>query len=270
METMRIRILQGRGLDERDDIGPELAAIVNETFVRENFPDEDPLGKKVRVTVSLGYGSPTWKIVGVVGDLRSRGLDVAPEAQIYVPHGLYGPENMSVTVRTQPSAPPVLPAIRAVLREKSADVPMYRVETVEAAFQRQVAPTRFYLVLIGIFAGLAAILAAVGLYGVVSYTASRRSREIGLRFALGAPRDEILKMVLAQGMTPAVFGLAAGLTVAFFVGEIMEAVLFGVSPRDPWIFAGTSALLLVVAFLATLAPAYRASHIDPTTALRLD
>jgi predicted permease len=270
METMRIRPVRGRGLTARDDLGPELVAMVNETFVRENFAGEDPIGKEVRVTVSLGYGSPSWRIVGVVGDVRSRGLDVLPEAQIYVPHGRYGPENMNIAIRTHREAGSVLPAVRAVLREKNADAPMYRVETVEEAVQRQVAPTRFYLVLIGIFAGLAAVLAAVGLYGVVAYSASRRTREIGLRFALGAPREGILRMVLAQGMAPAVVGLALGLLAAYFGGQVMEAILFEVQPRDPWIFAGTSLLLLVVALLATLVPAHRASKIDPARALRFE
>ena len=270
MQTMRIRLVRGRALTTPDDSAPVPVAVVNETFVRENFPDEDPIGKDVRVSVSLGFGSPTWRIVGVMGDVRSRGLDVEPEAEIYVPHGLYGPEDMSITLRTHEGAPPVLPAARALLRRSSADVPMYRVETVEEAVKRQVAPTRFYLLLIGIFATLAALLAAVGLYGVVAYSASRRSREIGLRLALGAPRKDIMRMLLVQGMAPAAVGLSLGLLTAFFGGHVMGAILFGVEPRDPWIFLATSLLLVVVAILATIVPAHRASRIDPAHALRFE
>ena len=267
METMRIAVVRGRGLTANDDVDPLPAAVINETFARENFPDEDPIGQEVRVTVSLGYGSPTWRIVGVVRDVRSRAIDAEPEPQIYVPHGLYGPENLTVTMRTRRGAS-VMPAVREILRDMGPNVPMYRVETVSEALQRQVAPTRFYLVLIGAFAALAAALAAVGLYGVVSYSASRRTREIGLRFALGAEREGIVMMVLAQGLAPAATGLVLGLTAAFFAGHVMEAVLFGVQPRDPWIFGSTSLFLFVVAAVATFAPAQRASRIDPVRALR--
>ena len=270
METMRIPILRGRGLQEADDYNAEPVALVNETFVRENFPNEEPLGQSVRVTVNLGYGSPTWRIVGIVGDVRTRGLELDAEAQIYVPHGQFGPSAMSITVRSVPGAPPLLPAIREEVRQLNPNLPLYRVDTLEEALRQQVAPTRFYLVLISLFAGLAAVLAAIGLYGVVAYAVSRRTREIGLRVALGANRDGIVRLVLGQGMRPALVGLAFGLGAAFFGGRVMEAVLFGVEPRDPLIFGATGVLLFVVALAATIVPAYRASRVDPVTALRTE
>jgi len=189
-------------------------AVINEAFVRENFPGEDPIGQSVRVTVSLGYGSPTWRIVGIVGDVRSRGLQAETEAQIYMPHGQYGPGDLAVTVRSTPGAPPLLPVIREEVRAMDASLPLYQVETVEQALQRQIAPTRFYMILVALFAALAAVLAAVGLYGVVAYSVSRRTREIGLRVALGAGRDGIVRLVVGQGMRPALIGLAVGLGVA--------------------------------------------------------
>ena len=270
METMRIPVIRGRGLTEADDREAEPVAVINETFVRENFPGEDPIGQSLRVTVNLGYGSPTWRIVGIVGDVRSRGLERESEAQIYMPHGQYGPGDLAITVRSTPGGPPLLPVIREEVRAMDAGLPLYQIETVEEALQRQVAPTRFYMILVGLFAGLAAVLAAVGLYGVVAYSVSRRTREIGLRVALGAGRDGIVRLVVGQGMRPALLGLIVGLGVALAGGRVMEALLFGVQPRDPVILGGTALLLAVVTLAAAILPAYRASRVDPVKALRAE
>ena len=270
METMRIPVLRGRGLTEADDHDAEPVALINETFVRENFPNEEPLGQGVRVTVDLGYGSPSWRIVGIVGDVRARALELETEAQIYVPHGQYGPSSLSITVRGTPGAPPLMPALREEVRRVNPNLPLYRIDTLEEALRQQVAPTRFYLVLVSMFAGLAAVLAAIGLYGVVAYAVSRRTREIGLRVALGARKDGIVRLVLGQGMRPATLGLLVGLAAAFFGGRVMEAILFGVQPRDPVIFGATGVLLFVVALAATVLPAYRAAQIDPVKALRAE
>jgi predicted permease len=267
-ETMRIALRRGRLLEPADDAGAEPVAVVNEAFARAAFPDEDPLDKLVEITVDMGYGSPDYRIVGIVADVRARTIVDEAEPQIYVPHGVFGPEDLTVTLRLSPGAPPVLPAARTILKAMDADVPMYRVETVEEAVGRNVAPTRFYLVLIGAFAVLASLLAAVGLYGVVSYNAASRTRELGLRIALGARREGILRMVLFQGMIPALAGLALGLASAFGTARVLNAILFGVEPRDPAVYAGTAALLLVTALLATILPARRASRVDPLVALR--
>jgi ABC-type antimicrobial peptide transport system permease subunit len=266
---MRIPLRRGRLLETRDDTTAEPVAVVNEAFVHDNFPDEDPIGRLVRVTVDLGYGSPYFRVVGIVGDVRSRRIGEDPEAQIYVPHGIYGPDNLTVNLRTVPGAAGVIPQVRAVLEDMDPTIPMYRVETIAEAFGRQLAPARFYLVLIGAFAALAALLAAVGLYGVAAYNTSRRTRELGLRLALGAEQTGVLKLVLVQGMLPAMAGLAVGLVAAFFGGRVMSAILFGVEPRDPTIFGATALVLLVVALVATLLPARRASRVDPVVALRL-
>ncbi len=269
LQTMRIPLIRGRALDATDDdANAEPVAVVNETFVRENFPNEDPIGHIVRTAVSLGYGTPSWRIVGIVGDVRARALEMEAESQMYMPHGHYGPANMSVTIRGAAGVPPLLPSIRKEVRKLDADLPLYRVETVEEALRRQGAPTRFYLVLVGLFAGLAAGLAAVGLYGVVAYSVSRRTREIGLRVALGARREGIIGLVLGQGMRPAVLGLFAGLGAALLGGRVMEALLFGVQPRSPLIFGATGLLLILVTLAAATLPAYRASRVDPVIALR--
>ena len=177
---------------------------------------------------------------------------------------------MTITVRGVPGAAPPLPAIREEVRRMNANLPLYGIDTLEEAFRQEVAPTRFYLVLVGLFAGLAAVLAAIGLYGVVAYAVSRRTREIGLRVALGAQREGIIRLVVGQGMRPAIVGLGVGLTAAYYGGRVMEAILFGVQPRDPLIFGVTAVLLVVVALVATALPAYRASRVDPVRALRAD
>ena len=270
LETMGIAVRRGRSLRPEDDVGDDRVAVVNEAFVQDNFPDEDPLGKSVRVTVSLGYGSPYFRIVGVIGDVRGRAVISDPAPGMWVPHGQFGPESMTVTVRTVADAPPIVPLIRAAVRSRDANLPLYNVETMGQAVSRQIAPTRFYMILAGAFAGLAALLAAVGLYGVAAYAASRRTREIGVRVALGADRGGIVRLVLGQGIRPAVWGLLAGLTGAYFGATLLEALLFGVTPRDPAIFAAVAVMLAVVAVAATVLPARRASKIDPVVALQAE
>ncbi len=271
METMRIPILRGRGLTEVDDYSEEPGALVNETFVRVNFPNEEPIGQSLRAPFDLGNGgAAAWRIVGVVPDIRAQALELEGNATIYVPHGRLGPANMTVTVRGIPGTAPLLPAIREEVRRMNPNLPLYRIDTLEEAVRRQVAPTRFYLVLVGLFAGLAAALAAIGLYGVVAYSVSRRTREIGLRVALGAKREGIVRLVVGQGMSPAIVGLGVGLAAAYYGGRVMEAILFGVQPRDPLIFGATGVLLVVVALIATIVPAYRAARVDPVRALRAD
>jgi predicted permease len=269
LETMRIAVVRGRGLVASDDFGPEPVALVNESFVREVFPSEDPLGHEVSMTIDLGYGSPAWRIVGVVADVRSRGLELEPAPEILVPHGLFGPESVTVTVRSRPGAI-ILPEVRDILRDMDPAVAIHRIETMTEVVEREIAPTRFHLALVGAFAGLAALLAAVGIYGVVAYAAASRTREIGLRLALGAERASVSRLVLAQGLKPAALGLALGLAASCLGGRAIEAVLFGVHPRDPSVFLATSLLLLSVALVATLLPARRAGRIDPVRAIRFE
>ena len=269
-ETMGIERLAGRTFEPGDDVGPERVVLINETFARQHFAGQDPIGQRLELNVELGYGTAAGRIVGVVRDVRGRRLETQPGAHVYVPHGLFGPNSLTVAVRLRPDAPSPLPALRQIVAQLDPNVPMYRIETVEQAVREQIAPTRFYLILSLVFAGLAAILAAVGLYGVVAYGVSRRRREIGLRAALGASRPGLLRMVLARGMKPAIFGLALGLIASWFGSRVLAATLFGVEARDPWTFGSTAALLIAVSLLATLAPAWRASRIEPATALRMD
>jgi predicted permease len=270
LETMGIRVVQGRALVESDDTDPEPVALVNEQFVREHFPTEDPIGQTARVGVSLGYGSKPYRIVGVIADVRSQAISAEPEAEMWMPHGHFGPEAMNVAVKLAPGADPPLAEIRDIVRGMDPNLPLYRIETVEEAVSQQVAPTRFYLLLLLSFASVAALLAAVGLYGVAAYAASRRTHEIGLRVALGAPRGQVLRLILGHGLRPAIAGLAVGLVAAWWGGRVLRAILFTVDPRDPTVFALVSMLLVIVALAASWLPARRATAIDPALALRGD
>lgn len=271
LAALRIPIVQGRPLTDADNRSDgERVALVNQEFVRQHFPDEDPIGRRIRVTVDLGFGSPYWRIVGIVGDVHFDALAREPRADIYMPHAQYGPRGMTVHVRTNPDAPPVLPAIRRAVRSLDPNVPIYRIESVEQVISNEIAPTRLFVLLVGGFAATAALLAAIGLYGVVSYIVAQRTREIGIRVALGARPKAIARLVVRQGLQPAVLGLAVGLLGALLAGRVMEAVLFGVDPRDPAIYGAVVILMIAVTLVAAAVPAVRASRTDPVEVLRAE
>jgi predicted permease len=267
-ETMRMPITQGRGFMESDDWGGDPVAVVSAAFVQDNFPGEDPIGKRFSITVDLGFGSPTWRIVGVTPDIRWRSLEQIAQPMTYVPHGQYGPEDMHVIVRSAANTPPVIPTVREVVRSLNPDVPLYSIETFDDVLRTQLAPTTLYLSLVGAFAVVAALLAAVGLYGVVSYIVSSRSREIGVRIALGAGRRRVVREILGRGMQPVLVGLVFGVILAAAAGQILESVLYGVNPRDPGTFLSAAVLLTVVAMSAITIPALRASRVSPASTLR--
>jgi hypothetical protein len=263
-------VLRGRGIEPTDRDDSEPVALVSETFVRENFPNEDPLGQRVRATVSFGYDRRDhFTVVGVVADTR-RQLTDDFRAQIYVPHAQFGPEFLTVHVAGEAGAGGLLPAARGVVAELEPNVPLTRTETLVEAVDRATATTRFYLALVAAFAVLAVVLAAVGLYGVVSYLVSRRTREIGVRVALGAGSGRVRTMVVLQGLIPALGGLAAGTVAAVASGRLVESVLFQVDARDPVVLGSVVILLLGVTIVATLVPARRATQVDPVHALRAE
>ena len=270
LETMRIPVLRGRGIADTDRISSAPVAVVNETFVRENFPGEEPLGQRFSLSVDFGFGSPTYEIVGVAADVLSSDVTGEPNAAAYVPLTHTGISFMVVHVRSRAGTPPPASQLHARIAAIDPNLPAFDLETVRDAVHRTVAPTRFYLVLIGGFAALAVILAALGLYGVVSYQVARQTREIGVRLALGARAGGVVGMVLFTGLRPAVAGVVIGLAAALAAGRIMESLLFGVRPNDPLTLAAVPALLLCVVVIASLVPALRAAHVDPVSALRSD
>jgi putative ABC transport system permease protein len=208
-----------------------------------------------------------WTIVGIAGDVR-RTLTGAPRGDVYVALDQYGPGSMTVMMRTSADMVPGAGTIREVVRSLDPGLPVMGLETVADAMREAVAPTRFYLLSMAIFTGLAVVLACVGLYGVVAYVVSQRIREIGIRLALGAQREQVVRLVLKQGLSPAMVGVLSGLALALALGRLAESLLFDVSPRGPVIMAAVVGVLTLVTFAASLLPARRASQVDQAVALR--
>jgi predicted permease len=267
LATVGIPLIRGRSIEASDGTNTMPVAVVSETFARNNFPGEDAIGKRFEVTADFGYGSPLWTIVGIVGDVR-RALSSGPREEVYVPLSQYGPGGLTVTMRTSPGITPNAASIRDAVRSLDTALPIIGLESVEDAMREEVAPARFYLSSMAIFAGLAVVLACVGLYGVVAYIVSQRGREIGIRLALGAQRDQVVRLVLAQGLRPAIYGVVLGLALALALGRVAGSLLFDVSPRDPFIMTTVVVSLVLVAIAASWLPALRASRVDPANALR--
>ena len=268
LETMGIPVVRGRGILPSDRVGSGEVALVNQTLAQALFPGEDPIGRRIRVSVDFGYGSPMSTIVGVVADTRNLSLTGQVRGSYYVPQRQFGPSFLTVAVRTRPGVESVVGAIRDEVTAMDPNLPLRSVETMEEVVAQAMAPTRFFLTLLGVFAVLAVCLAAVGLYGVATYMVSRRRQEIGIRMALGAQGNRVTGMVVRQAAVPTVLGVAGGLLVALAGARVMEGLLFEVNPRDPLVFALVPMILLMVALLSTVLPARQASRVDPGEALR--
>jgi putative ABC transport system permease protein len=267
-EALRIPVLHGRNFDRTDRIDAQRVVIISESFARRYYPDDEPLGKQIEVQVSFGYAEDQPRtVVGVVGDVRTAGLTRDPQPELYVPVSQSGPNFLSLAVRAAPGVD-VMPTAREVVRRLDPDVPPRWVETLESVVDRALGPTRFYAMLLISFAGVALVLAAIGLYGVVGYLVAQRTPEIAVRMALGADRGRVVRMVFAQGAWPIIVGVILGLVGAQVTARIISSLLHGVEATDPASAAASTGLLLATAFLALLVPAIRASRIAPMTALK--
>ncbi|HZN08480.1 MAG TPA: ABC transporter permease [Pyrinomonadaceae bacterium] len=266
--TMQINVLRGRVFTSQDTATSPRVIIVSDAFVKRYFPNEEPIGRRI---IFDGPNKVPREIVGVVGDVRRNGLDVDVEPEMYVPHIQKPERRLNVVIRTDhEDASQLAPLARAEVKAFDPNQVVWRVQTLQQLFGASVAARRFNMVLLGIFASVALVLAAVGLYGVMSYSVSRRTQEIGIRMALGAKRVDVLRLVVRQGMTMTLIGLVLGLAGAFSLSRVMIGLLHGVSPTDPLTFAGVSIVLLAVALLACLIPARRATRVDPIVALRAE
>ena len=271
LETMRIPVVQGRPLVASDDGEGPPVTLINETMARRAFPGEDPIGRRIGVTARMFDDTPDfWEIVGVVRDVRSESVTQEPVPEMYLPQGRFGPATLWVTIRSTPGGEPSLETLRETVRSLDPTLPIRNFEQMRDAISREVAPTRFYLLLIGLFAGLALLLAAIGIYGVLSYLVTTRRHEIGVRVALGADRARIVRLTIVEGLAPALVGLGGGLAMALAGGRVMESLLYGVAPRDPLVLVGIPVVLLLVALVAVTIPSLRAARIDPAEALRAD
>jgi predicted permease len=270
LQAMRIPIVRGRELNSGDILGGMPVVIVNETFVRRFLPDEDPIGRRFTRGDPEDPGAVWQTIVGVAADSRRSGLfePIRPEA--YRPLAQAAPRSLDVLVRTVGAPLAIAPQIRATLRDLDPNIAIAQLRTVEQAFAEAVAARRFVMMLVVGFATLAVGLAAIGIYGVLSYIVGERTRELGIRMALGADRPAVLALVLRQSMRYALPGVVLGAAGALTVTRLLRSQLFGISPTDPLTFAGATLLLVGVGLLASWIPAYRATRVQPLTALRVE
>jgi putative ABC transport system permease protein len=266
--AMRIPLLKGRSFSE-GDLGSSLnMAVVNDALARTVFPGQDPIGKQL---THFGPDDLTLQIIGVVGNVRHAGLDEDPHSEIYQLLGQAQWPSMFVAIRSATSdSTSVTSAAQSVVWSVNKDVPLANVRTMQNLIANSVQRRKFSMLLLTIFAAVAMLLAAIGLYGVMSYTVAQRTHEIGIRMALGARRPDVLALVVKQGMTLALMGIAAGAVLALAMTRLISGMLFGITATDPLTFAGVAALLGTVAFLANYVPARRASKIDPMVALRYE
>jgi putative ABC transport system permease protein len=266
---MRIPLIRGRFFDDRDTMGSQPVAIIDETMQRKYWPNEDPVGK--RITFQGGQQNPIWReIVGIVGHVKHKGLEGESRVQYYIPHSQVQNANMSLVVRTSGDPASLTGAVRGAISGLDKDLPVFRVKTMEQYVIDSMAQRRFAMTLLGIFASVALALAAVGLYGVLSYSITQRSHEIGVRMALGAQVRDVLRLVVGQGMLLAMIGVALGSVAAFLLTRLMANLLFGVKAGDPLTFAAIALLLTLVALVACFVPARRATKVDPIVALRYE
>lgn len=264
--TMEIP-LRGRDFTERDNKDESRVAIVNETFARRFFPGREAIGRRFNFS---GPDKPYWEIIGVAGDGKYNSLGEDPKAAFYRPMLRDYSTNATLVARTVGNSQSALTALRNELQRMDPTLPLYDVQTLSEHMNVPLFPFRMAATVLGSFGILAIILAAIGIYGVMSYVVAGRTREIGVRIALGAARRDVLLLIIRQGMTLAIIGLGIGLLIAFGVAQLLAKLLFGVSPVDPLTFVGVSVLLALVAALACYIPARRATKVDPLAALRYE
>jgi predicted permease len=271
-KTLRIPIKQGRAFTAADRMGAQPVVMLNEAAAQRVWPGTNALGHQLEIGTGfgMGRGRASGTVVGVVGDIREYGPASQPPPTLFLAHGQWPVDSMSIVVNSRGEPSALIEPMRALLREMDPDVPMYAVRSMSQIRDITVAQPRLYLVLIGCFAITAMLLAAIGLYGVLAYAVGQRTREIGIRLALGAGRGEVLRMVMSQAGTLVVVGVALGLVFAALASRLLRAQLFEVAPTDTATYVLVAVGLLTVSLLASWIPARRAARIDPMTALRQD
>jgi putative ABC transport system permease protein len=271
--ALGVPLLRGRFFTDADQAGAPQVLIINEAMARRYFPNEDPIGKRLQ-TGDPNPNSPWETIVGVVGNVKYTGLEAEETPTLYVPYTTPGwvtwSRTMYLVVRTAAEPLGLSAALRQQVRELDQDLPVVDLRTMEQVLHESVTEPRFRASLLGLFAAVALLLAAIGIYGVISYAVTERTHEIGIRMALGAQSGNVLRLVIVQGMKLALVGVAIGLVASFALTRLMKTLLFEVSATDPLTFVGIAVLLTSVALLACWLPARRATKVDPMVALRCE
>jgi putative ABC transport system permease protein len=276
--TLHAPLLRGRDFTDRDAASAPWVTVINQTMARTFWPNEDPIGK--HITLDLVPEEQPREIVGIVGDIKVSRTQTKPQAAMYVPHAqrplrYRGPTQwtriyMAYLVRPSGSIHSLIPALRKAAAEIDPNRPIEKFQTMDELLAEQVQEPRYYTLLLSIFAGIATLLATVGIYGVMAHSVAQRTREIGIRMALGAQWRDVLKLVLWNALLLIGSGLVVGLGGSFALTRLIASRLWGVTATDPATFASVAILLAVIALLATFIPAHRAVRVDPTVALRYE
>jgi putative ABC transport system permease protein len=264
LKTMRIPLRAGRDFMAHDTAESERVLIVNETMARRLWPGREAVGQIAML------GDREWRVAGVVGNVRHSALEQEAGLEMYLPITQSGSGSVELVVRTKLPTETLVPSVRAALNQVDPKLPTSEFQTLGQLVDQATSPKRLVTLLLGSFSLLALILAALGIYGVISYAVTQRTHELGIRVALGADAHDVLKLVIGQGMRPVLIGLALGMVGALTVTRLLTSLLFGVSPSDPHTLTGVTLLLLVVALLACYLPARRAAQVDPLIALRYE
>ncbi|HEU6453431.1 MAG TPA: ABC transporter permease [Gemmatimonadaceae bacterium] len=267
LSTLRVPLVRGRMFGDGDRLGGRKVVLVSESAARRYFPGEDPIGRPVSVGQG-GFWDDTAYVAGVVGDVRYGTIDSLPKPDVYLSYYQSPRGRMMVYLRTAGDPLAITPAVRRVLREVAPDAPVYDVRTLSSRVADASAYARFSAMLLAIFAGMALVLAAIGVYGVISFAAGQRTKEIGLRVALGASPGSVVRLVVRQGLAIALVGLVAGVTGALLATRLLKSMLYDVAPSDPLTFVGIVAVLVATVLLASWIPARRAAGVQPMEALR--
>ena len=264
--TMGISLLAGREFTEADNAGAARVMLINRTMARDYWPHENPIGQRVTMK---DWGPPlTGEIVGVVGDVKTNGLEAAVGPMIYWPYSQFPQLFNTIVVRSEADSLRLVPALKGAIWAVDKNQPISKTETLDQILAESLARRRLYMVLLGVFSCAALLLAAVGIYGLVSYSVSQRTHEMGIRLAIGAERRDVFLLVLGQGARVALLGIAVGIAAALALTRLMSNLLFGVSATDPLTFAGVALLLTLTMLVTSYIPARRAMRVEPMVALR--
>jgi putative ABC transport system permease protein len=268
--TMGMRVIRGRTFGPGDRASSVRVAVVDEEMVKRFWPNEDPIGKRITRN-NLADTAITWiEVIGVVAHSAHEGLDADPRVQLYYPYSQFPIRALTIAVRTTPPPLTLATAVRQAVQSLDKDQPLARVESMESLMGGATGQRRMAMFLLAVFASLALALAAIGIYGVLAYTVTQRSQELGIRMALGAARGDVIGLVLRQGMGLAGLGVVLGLVASLWLTRLVQAQLYEISPRDPTTFIAIALILSSVGFVATLIPALRATRVNPVEALRAE
>jgi len=267
--VMGVPLLRGHLFTEQDSVHSPRVAVINATMAKRFWKDANPIGRGFKFSFQK-LTDPWITVVGVVGDMRRDDLTKEPVSQVFLPLSQHPARGMDLVIRTSSDPLKLADDVRGALRSVDRTAPVFNVTTLANELHEQMAQRRFETSLLGLFGALALVLAAIGIYGLLHYAMAQRTHEIGIRMALGAQQHDVLKLVVRQGLVPALMGLGAGLLGAAGLTRFLSSLLYGIRPTDPLTFIVVCVILLGVALLASYIPARRAAKVDPTVALRYE